>query len=97
MIWLPPPRILLWLVTAASLLALVAASVSGYRSAVYARCQAQVNDAVISAQRAQADAVDQMVTDVLEAKVAGDTRRALERYRQARAAHPMPPPASEIC
>lgn len=81
----------------ASFLALGVSVWSGWQSREYAACQARVNDRLVSAQRAQADAVDRMVTDVLAAKSAADTRAALERYRDARAANPLPEPASQTC
>jgi hypothetical protein len=100
-----------WAVLAASVIALLLAGLSGYRSATYARCQAGVNEQLVKATNARAaaaeqdrDAMDQLVTDVSNAKTADDSRNALARYRQTRAKadqdrrdHPLPSPPSEHC
>jgi hypothetical protein len=94
-----------------SLLALVGTVWTGIERANTARCQARVNDALITSQRARATAADQdrealdtMVATVAEATARAQVQAALNKYRADRAAsnesrrrNPLPEPASEVC
>jgi len=104
-------RIIGYSVMVASIFALLMAVYTSYRSAVYTHCQANVNEALVRAQTSRAaaaeqdrDAVDRLVTDVLNARSREDSRAALERYRATRAAadaerakNPIPAPPSQTC
>ena len=77
----------------------------------YVQCQAAVNNALITAQVARAgageqdrDAMDRLVSDVTKATSPADSRAALARYQQTRAAadadraaNPLPAPPSQTC
>jgi hypothetical protein len=100
-----------FVVLVASLAALVLSAYSGYRSARYAHCQAAVNQQLVVAQNARAQAaaedrgaMDRLVTDVAKANSAADTRAALARYQATRAsadsrrtANPLPAPPAQTC
>jgi hypothetical protein len=99
------------LIMVASLLALIVSVYTGFERAATERCQARVNDALISSQRARSDAasqdrdsIDRLVAAVAEARESGQVRDALAKYRSDRAAadedrrqHPLPAPPSEVC
>jgi uncharacterized membrane protein YdfJ with MMPL/SSD domain len=99
------------IVLVASMLAVLGATYSGYRSASYAHCQARVNQALVVSQNARAQAaaqdraaLDRMVNDVVNAHSREESRAALDRYQatrrasdEERAKHPLPAPPSQVC
>lgn len=96
---------------AASLAALSLSYVTTARLQAYTRCQVAVNDAIVNAQRARADAattdreaLDKLVTGVLAAQDRSASRAALQAYvdaradaDKARADNPIPDPPSHQC
>lgn len=99
------------LVLAASMIALGFSTVTGIQSRDFAKCQAQVYEQLVAAQNARAaagaqdrNAIDRLIQDVSEAKTPTDSRTALQRYRDTRAAadaerqrNPLPEPPSKRC
>lgn len=100
-----------WLLFAASLIMVLASTYLGYKQYSYVHCQTLVNDSFVKALKARTDAaeadrnaMDQLVSDVSNAKTRDDSVRALAKYRETRAKadadrrqHPLPEPASSSC
>lgn len=94
-----------------SIAALVVGSVSGYQSRAYAQCQGRVNDQLVVALRARADATDErdraftaLLDTLLSAPSQEERRAALAAYTDAqhkleshRREHPLPAPPSDTC
>jgi hypothetical protein len=94
-----------------SLLAVGGTVWSSIERAATERCQARVNDALITSQRARAeaaaqdrDALDRLVASVAEASQPAQVRAALDAYRadrttsdENRRRNPLPEPPSQVC
>lgn len=104
-------RVMGWVVLTASVIALVFSAVTGVQARDHAKCQQRINEQLVVASNARAsaaaqdrDAIDRLIADVSEAKSPGDSRIALQRYRDTRAAadaererNPLPAPPSQRC